>query len=145
MANSFSRFATRVAYGASQLPRVAWYVGHNVAMRRLSEAARQRAGSTRSPSHTDAPVPNRTRLYGDMAALFRQDLANVELGIYPLPVDHDGSLATLLNRSRLFFTVLPDIHRRRERGERHQVRNEQTVGKRHIIIFKISTFNRAAG
>ena len=130
MANSFSRFATRVAYGASQLPRVAWYVGHNVAMRRLSEAARQRAGSTRSPSHTDAPVPNRTRLYGDMAALFRQDLANVELGIYPLPVDHDGSLATLLNRSRLFFTDLPDIHRRRERGERHQVRNEQTVGKR---------------
>ena len=31
-----------------------------------------------------------------MATLFRQDLANVELGIYPLPFDHDGSLTTLL-------------------------------------------------
>jgi hypothetical protein len=35
--------------------------------------------------------------------------------MYPLPVDHDGSLATLLNRSRLFVTDLPDIHRRRDR------------------------------
>ena len=29
-------------------------------------------------------------------ALFEQDLANVEAGIYPLPADHDGSLFTLL-------------------------------------------------
>jgi hypothetical protein len=43
MANSLASFATCVTYGASQLPRVAWYVGHNAAMRRLSEAARQRA------------------------------------------------------------------------------------------------------
>jgi hypothetical protein len=28
----------------------------------------------------------------DMAALLRQDLANVEAGIYPVPADHDGSL-----------------------------------------------------
>jgi hypothetical protein len=38
--------------------------------------------------------------------------------MYPLPVDHDGSdgsLATLLNRSRLFVTDLPEIHRRRDR------------------------------
>ena len=28
MADPVSRFATRTAYGASQLPRVAWYVGH---------------------------------------------------------------------------------------------------------------------
>jgi hypothetical protein len=28
MSNLFSRIAMRVAYGVSQLPRVAWYVGH---------------------------------------------------------------------------------------------------------------------
>jgi hypothetical protein len=115
MANPVSRFATRVAYGASQLPRVAWYVGHSVVMRQLSEAARRRAGeSTRPRASTDAPVPDRKRLYADMATLFLQDLANVEAGIYPLPTDHDGSLPILLNRSRLFFEDLPEIHRRRE-------------------------------
>jgi ubiquinone/menaquinone biosynthesis C-methylase UbiE len=131
MADPLSRFATRVAYGASQLPRLAWYVGHNAVMRRLAEAARRRAGeSTRPRPHTDAPVPDRERLYADMATLFRQDLANVEAGIYPVPADHDGSLVTLLKRSRLFFADLPEIHRRRESGENREVLSEETLGKR---------------
>jgi hypothetical protein len=33
---------TRVAYGVTQLPRVAWYLGHGLGLRRLSEAARRR-------------------------------------------------------------------------------------------------------
>jgi ubiquinone/menaquinone biosynthesis C-methylase UbiE len=131
MANPVSRFATRVAYGASQLPRVAWYVGHSVVMRRLSEAARRRAGESPRPrASTDAPVPDRLRLYADMATLFLQDLANVEAGIYPLPTDHDGSLLMLLNRSRLFFEDLPEIHRRRENRHHRQVLSEETRGKR---------------
>jgi ubiquinone/menaquinone biosynthesis C-methylase UbiE len=133
MASPFSRLATRVAYGASQLPRVAWYVGHNAVMRRLSAAARRSADaddSTRPRPRTDAPVPGRSRLYADMATLFRQDLANVESGIYPLPADHDGSLTTLIDRSRLFFADLPEIHRRRESGEHRQVLSEETLGKR---------------
>jgi ubiquinone/menaquinone biosynthesis C-methylase UbiE len=131
MAKSLSRFATRVAYGASQLPRVAWYVGHNVVMRRLSEAARGPAGnSTRPRARNDAPVPDRRRLYADMATLFQRDLTNVEAGIYPLPADNDGSLPMLLNRSRLFFEDLPEIHRRRERGQHHQVLSDETLGKR---------------
>jgi ubiquinone/menaquinone biosynthesis C-methylase UbiE len=65
-----------------------------------------------------------------MAALFRQDLANVEAGIYPLPADHDGSLLTLLRRSRMFLTDLPSIHRRRETGQYLEVRNDETRGKR---------------
>jgi ubiquinone/menaquinone biosynthesis C-methylase UbiE len=131
MADTFSRIATRVAYGATQLPRVAWYVGHNAIMRRLAASARQRTGeSTRPRPQTDAPVPERGRLYADMATLFRQDLANVESGIYPLPADHDGSLTTLLARSRLFFEDLPEIHRRRENREHQQVLSEETRGKR---------------
>jgi hypothetical protein len=34
--------------------------------------------------------------------------------MYPLPIDHDGSLPMLLKRSRLFFEDLPEIHGRRE-------------------------------
>jgi ubiquinone/menaquinone biosynthesis C-methylase UbiE len=131
MSNSLSRITLRVAYGASQLPRVAWYVGHSIAMRRLAEAARRRDGkSSRPRAHTDAPVPDRSRLYTDMAILLQQDFANVEAGIYPLPADHDGSLLTLLNRSRLFFEDLPEIHRRRESGGHSEVLNEETRGKR---------------
>jgi ubiquinone/menaquinone biosynthesis C-methylase UbiE len=76
------------------------------------------------------PVPNRNQIYGDMAALFMQDLANVEAGVYPLPVDHDGSLPTLFHRSRLFFEDLPDIHRRRKRRAKTEVLTEETRGKR---------------
>jgi ubiquinone/menaquinone biosynthesis C-methylase UbiE len=132
MANPVSRFATRLAYGASQLPRVAWYVGHGVVMRQLSDlAGRDTAGRSKRPrASTDAPVPDRRRLYADMATLFLQDLANVEAGIYPMPMDHDGSLPTLLHRSRLFFEDLPDIHRRRESGDHREVLSDETRGKR---------------
>src|ERR1035437_5531860 len=92
MSNPLSRLATRVAYGASQLPRVAWYVGHSVAVRRLSEAARRRDGNKARPrAHTNAPVPDPRRLYADMAILFQQDLANVEAGLCPLPATTDDS------------------------------------------------------
>lgn len=131
MANPVSRFATRIAYGATQLPRVAWYVGHGEIMRRLAAEVRQQAGdSVRPKPQTGRPVPDRTRLYADMAKLFRQDLANVEAGIYPLPADHDGSWPKLLHRSHLFFEDLPDIHRRREQGEIREVLTEGTRGKR---------------
>ena len=131
MANPVFRLATRVAYGARQLPRVAWYVGHGMVMRRLSAAERRRArGNGSLRARTDAPVPDRRRLYADMAALFRQDLANVEAGIYPLPADNDGSWPSVLERSRLFFEDLPQVHRRRESRDYRQVENEVTRGKR---------------
>ena len=122
--------ATRVAYGVTQLPRVAWYVGHSLLVRQLSNQARRREGSGRSPARASGPVPDRRRLYADMAALLRRDLANVEAGIYPLPADHDGSLARLIERSRLFFEDLPDIHRRREAGMHQEVWTEDTRNKR---------------
>ena len=93
MSDPISRVTTRVAYGASQLPRIAWYVGHSLAVRRLSEAARHRDGKKARPSaQTNSPVPDRRRLYADMAILLQQDLANIEAGLYPLPADHDGTL-----------------------------------------------------
>src|SRR5215472_8286687 len=106
MSSSISTVVTRFTYGISQLPRVAWYLGHGFLLRRLSEAARRREGSrsrARPRPHTDASVPDRDHIYAEMIRLFMQDLANVEAGIYPVPTDHDGSLLTMIHRSRLFF------------------------------------------
>ena len=131
MSNPLARLTTRVAYGATQLPRVAWYVGHGFAMRYLADEVRKREGEDARPrARTDAPVPDRSRLYRDMAALFARDLKNVEAGIYPLPADRDGSLPALLRRSRLFFEDLPEVHRRRTSGGVSEVLNEETRGKR---------------
>jgi ubiquinone/menaquinone biosynthesis C-methylase UbiE len=137
MGHPLSRLAKRTAYGARQLSRVAWYVGHSVAIGWLSKEARRRDGeSTRPRPQTEAPVPDRKRLYADMASLFKLDLANVEAGIYPLPADHDGSLSTLLNRSWLFFEDLPDIHRRRESGQHSEVLTAETRGKRPLYYLQ---------
>ena len=131
MSSLLTRLATRAAYGASQGPRLAWYAGHSLAMRKLSQAARKLEGArARPPARASGPVPDRNRLLADMAELLKRDVANVEAGLYPLPVDHDGSLATLLNRSRLFFEDLPRIHRRRQSGIHSDVLTEEMRGKR---------------
>ncbi len=122
-----SVFATRLAYGATQLPRIAWYLGHDRVMRRLSQGL-SRTSQRQAPPQGASSAS--TRLYAEMAKLFRRDLANVEAGIYPLPADHDGSWAALLNRSRLFFTDLPAIHRRRERRGSREVRSADLRGRR---------------
>ena len=113
---------------------------------KLAEAAwRNNGPKARRRPRTNAPVPDHGRLYADMAKLFLQDLANVESGIYPIPADHDGSLLTLVSRSRLFFEDLPEIHRRREvRGHRRfSIKIRAARGR--ATICRIFTFNRAAG
>jgi hypothetical protein len=45
MAASASNIITRVTYGVSQVPRVAWYLGYGLALRRLAEAARLNNGA----------------------------------------------------------------------------------------------------
>jgi ubiquinone/menaquinone biosynthesis C-methylase UbiE len=131
MYSPLNRIALRLAYGARQLPRIAWYVGHGLAMRRLAKAAPRRDGApVPRRRQARAPVPGRTQIYADMAVLLRRDLANVEAGFYPLPADHDGPLLTLFRRSRLFFEDLPEIHRRRESGLHNEVADEHTIGTR---------------
>jgi len=129
VSSELTRAVTRAAYGARQLPRVAWYIGHSLLLRELA-ARRSEKPKVRHTQHTHAAVPDRNRIYADMAKLFLQDLANVEAGIYPLPADHDGSLLDLIRRSRLFFDDLPNIHRRRERRAHSEVLNETTRGTR---------------
>jgi len=137
MDSPLSRLVTRVAYGVRQLPRVAWFVGHSLALRQLSKAARREEGrKSRRRPRTDLPVPERNQIYADMAALFLQDLANVEAGVYPLPVDHDGSFTTLLHRSRLFFEDLPAVYERRKRHSKTEILTENTRGKRPLYYLQ---------
>jgi ubiquinone/menaquinone biosynthesis C-methylase UbiE len=127
----FAQAVTRAAYGARQLPRVAWYVGHSLVLRELADAARQREEPrTQRRVRANAPVPDRKHIYADMAKLFLKDLANVEAGFYPIPADHDGSFTTLIHRSRIFFDDLPNIHRRRVGGGHSEVLNNTTRGTR---------------
>ena len=110
-------------------------------------AALVRSSRGRAPT-TDAPVPDRRRLYADMVALFQREDLRERRGsaCTPLPADHDGSLPMLLNRSRLFFEDLPEVHRRRESGLRREVLGEETLGKRTgLLSWKTSTSSRAAG
>ena len=73
MSNPLSRIATRAAYGASQFPRIAWYIGHSFAVRRLSQATQRRDRVKARPHvYTNSPVPDRRRLYADMAILLQR-------------------------------------------------------------------------
>jgi ubiquinone/menaquinone biosynthesis C-methylase UbiE len=131
MDRTLARFATRAAYGARQLPRMAGYVGHGLAMRRAARLARHEPGERARPrARTDTPVPDSRRFLADITKLLQRDLANVEAGLYPLPANHDGSLTTLLQRSRLFFEDLPEVHRRRESDRHQEVFTEETRTKR---------------
>ena len=126
-----SRATTQVAYGITQLPRVAWYVGHSLVLRELADAVRERDDpKARRRVYSNASVPDRKRIYADMAELFFQDLANVQAGIYPVPSDHDGSLFASIRRSRLFFEDLPNVNRRRKRRAHNEILNDTTRGKR---------------
>jgi ubiquinone/menaquinone biosynthesis C-methylase UbiE len=129
MVHPISRLATRVAYASTQLPRAAWYSGHLYLMRRLAEQVR-RQEDERAPPRPRSNPRLEQRLDADRTALFEQDLANVEAGIYPVPADHDGSVLTLLDRSRLFFRDLPEVAARRKRNATHEVLNAETRGRR---------------
>jgi ubiquinone/menaquinone biosynthesis C-methylase UbiE len=129
MSDPLSRLATRVAYATRQLPRMAWYAGHLYVLPQLAEQARQQESKSARTKPRSDPRLDR-RLNADMAALLDQDLANVEAGIYPVPADHDGSLLTLLDRSRLFFRDLPEVTARRKRNATREVLNEETRGRR---------------
>ena len=111
MNHSLSRLVTRLAYASRQLPRMAWYAGHLSIMRRLARLAEQQDGG--SPRARRSNLRIEQRLNADRASLLEKDLANVRVGVYPMSADHDGSLFTILNRSRLFFRDLPDVDARR--------------------------------
>jgi len=114
------RLETRLAYGVAQAPRLAWYLGHGLALRRLA----RRYAAQRRPSESRLPPPSERALTRDLAALIARDLANVEAGLYPVPEREDGALADRLEASRLFFDDLPEVARRRGEVQGQEVFDE---------------------
>ena len=129
MSHPVSQLPTRVAYLSRQLLRMAWYAGHLYIVRRLAAEVRRRESNDAQSKPRSHPGVQK-RLDADIATLLAQDLANVEAGIYPLPSDRDGSLFTMLDRSRLFFRDLPSVEARRKRHGTREVLTEKTHGRR---------------
>ena len=98
-------------------------------------------GRNRPSAQLMLPVLNQTRLWADMVALLRQDLANVENGIYPLPSDHDGSLAELVNRSILFLRIYPPSIVAGERSTQRIAHSANTVEATSLFSPKVSLPN----
>ncbi len=128
MSHPLSRLATRVAYTTRQVPRAAWYTSHLHLMRWLAGQAQRLDGENRPRPRPNPEIEQ--RLQADIRALFEQDLANVEAGIYPMPADRDGSLVTLLQRSGQFLLDLPAIDARRKRNGTREVEHAGTKGRR---------------
>ena len=103
------------------MPGMKWFFG---SLQPTHDAAPARRARARVQAR--ARRVHQNRIYADMLALLRQDLANVEAGIYPLRRDPDGSPLTRLYRSWLFFDDLPEVYHRRERNGFREALNETT-------------------
>ena len=135
MSDPFARMVTRVAYAATQLPRLAWYAGHDYVLTRLKAQARRNAGVRRDGASAPAAsvrVPDQWRIYSDLADLRRRisPMSRPASIRFLVAADHDGSLFTRLRRSRMFFEDLPAIQRRRERKDTREVMTAAIAGKR---------------
>jgi ubiquinone/menaquinone biosynthesis C-methylase UbiE len=108
----------RAGYVTRQAARVAWYMGHYFASTRYRETKPKpdmRAEKPRKPGPGLGPVLEA------LTALFARDLSNAERGLYPVPRDHDGSPATLIERSRRYFADIPQAATRKAEGRGTEV------------------------
>lgn len=110
-----ARPALAAAYGAGQLARTGWYLGHYVASRRWldrMEAGRRR----RSLRGRIAGARIQAALIRRALALMARDLENVQAGVYPLPAGlAPRPLSAGLDAVR-FWRDLPGVAlRRRQR------------------------------
>jgi len=80
MAGPLAQFTTRIAYGARQLPRVAWYAGHSLVMRRLADMVREREGDSTRPQ-PQATLQKRAEVTGALYAVVRSIEDVQQLGL----------------------------------------------------------------
>jgi len=115
----------RALFTARQGVRVAWFYSHYLAAQKRQAPPKTRSGE---PFRPQSPLPARAALMRDLAGLFERDLKNADLGIYALPVDHDGSPMAILSKSRAFFSDLSEVNRRRGEHDVHEVRELEIKG-----------------
>jgi hypothetical protein len=109
----------RLSFFTRQGLRVAWYTGHYFATQDFRLAGKDTPQP--QPAKPRPPRENSFDLFTELAALFRRDLDNVAQGLYPLPRDHDGSLAEVLSLSRAFFADVPLAAERKNAGAGREI------------------------
>ncbi|MCA1297872.1 class I SAM-dependent methyltransferase [Stappia indica] len=119
----------RAGYAARQGARVGWFTVQGELAQAITRRVTASAGAGKprpsagdrpaAPRRAKAPLPDRAELFGQIGALFRRDLANVEAGHYPLPRGEFGSPLAFLDLSRRFLADVPAVAHRRVSG-RHQ-------------------------
>ncbi|WP_350333286.1 class I SAM-dependent methyltransferase [Coralliovum pocilloporae] len=128
IASRAGRTVARVSYTARQISRMGFYIGHRLA---IDRAVRRQEATSRAeptpPPKADGAVPDRAALLKEIRALLQQDLIHSEQGYYPTPRDHDGSLVSLVKRSRLLFKDLPRSTERRLSNHFTEAREEASL------------------
>lgn len=141
----FERWTGRLEFAARQGARIAWYTGHGAAMRRiLKRIDAVNPGRRPRIAPPSKPVPNMRQLLADVASLLLHDLANAEAGYYPIPVDEDGGISSLLAQSRAFFQEVPEIARRRREGSHQEVFAERR-DKNNLPRYYLQNFHFQSG
>jgi ubiquinone/menaquinone biosynthesis C-methylase UbiE len=100
------------AHLATQTARTGWYLAVGRMMSRRVAKLSEDAPRFR-PSR---PVPGEMALLRDIIALQRRDAENVRRGVYPLPIEDEGSLAAHIEALRRMFADLPASNERRIAG-----------------------------
>jgi ubiquinone/menaquinone biosynthesis C-methylase UbiE len=104
------RAVTRLRYQLAQGMRVVWYGAHYAAARAVS-APFDRPGEPRFRPSSPASVAAMRTAFD---ALFSQDLANVQAGLYPLPRDvRPSALPDALAHIAQFWREVPRVDARR--------------------------------
>ncbi|MBU6372606.1 MAG: methyltransferase domain-containing protein [Alphaproteobacteria bacterium] len=117
-----ARALGRARYALAQTARVAWYMSHYLAARRLSGPITPPG----EPAFTPKSAPGRqARIRDAFLDLFAQDRANIEAGLYPAPNDFaPDAVKAALEGSRRFFEDLPRLDARRMARDGVEVRSE---------------------
>jgi ubiquinone/menaquinone biosynthesis C-methylase UbiE len=103
-----ARTSERLTYAAAQAARVAFYGAHYLAARVIARDA------FKSIEKLDHPIPSLGAVLKSMRALFAQDWANVEAGLYPAPFDWKRDMRRAMASVR-FLTDIPKVAERQKR------------------------------
>lgn len=132
--------AGRARYAIGQGLRSAWYAGHMLRVRRTSGGYNPEGEPAFRPTRLDAQdTQSLRRAY---IALFMQDRANVETGLYPSPNDVKlRELPNALRRARAFHQDADEVDARRKARASDQVKEIIREGDNRYPDYYLQNFH----
>lgn len=134
------RLALRTRFSIAQAARVGWYASQSIAGTRIASGVARKLPKV-PPPQIEAPggIPTRAVLLGHVRDLLARDLANVEAGLYPMPVDEPGGLPGLVERAALYLRDVPEVVRRRALGAHQEVGRDERRPRYYMQNFHFQT------